>query len=194
MTDASAINRTFPLPSLFPSKRQLAERRFKVACFAHDDSTPSMVVTYHRDYGWRAHCFGCGWDGSTIDVVMALDRCTFGEAMDKLRGGREIQRPMERQVKVKVVVLVCDACGLSRVEGMDRTWERYGKAYASTAACEAKANAERYGWTVARGVAVCPGCLGEPVIRRRVTPEWMTELAVLMYDIETETLTQNERE
>lgn len=42
-------------------------------CFAHDDNTTSMSVYRNDDGKWVANCFGCGFNGSVIDVYCYLN-------------------------------------------------------------------------------------------------------------------------
>lgn len=152
MTDLRAIAHSFPLPSLFPAAQRIGDQRYRVACLSHEEKTPSMIVTYHREHGWRAHCFGCSWDGDAIDVVMALESCTFKEALVKLGAGESIQPPSSLHKRPRMV-LVCDMC-MAHVEAEEGRYER-GGGYVVPAWLEAKARAERMGWRVTSHAAVC---------------------------------------
>ena len=46
-------------------------------CVFHEERTSSMKL-YPDNH---VHCFGCQKNGDTIDVVQALNHCTFNEAI-----------------------------------------------------------------------------------------------------------------
>lgn len=50
-------------------------------CPLHTDHTPSMKI-YKKDNRW--HCFSCGKNGDTIDLVMALRSITLPEAIKQI--------------------------------------------------------------------------------------------------------------
>jgi DNA primase len=49
----------------------------------HDDKSPSFHVT-PNDAGGVAHCFGCDWAGNAIQLIQALDDCSFIDAVAQL--------------------------------------------------------------------------------------------------------------
>lgn len=51
-------------------------RHGKARCPFHEDRTPSFSVK-----NGRGKCFGCGWNGSTIDFVMEKEKSSFIEAV-----------------------------------------------------------------------------------------------------------------
>lgn len=57
------------------------DRHGKTLCPFHKEKTPSLK-TYADDH--KFHCFGCGADGSVIDLVQMLFNLTFGQALVKL--------------------------------------------------------------------------------------------------------------
>jgi len=52
-------------------------------CFWHDEKTGSLKYYQEKN---RVHCFGCGKNGDAIDVLMAMKKCTFTEAVEFLLG------------------------------------------------------------------------------------------------------------
>lgn len=65
--------REYPITSLVKSVRGMA------VCPFHTDKTPSMD-TRKNFY----HCYGCGAQGDTIDLVMKLEGLTFKQAVARL--------------------------------------------------------------------------------------------------------------
>lgn len=56
-------------------------------CVFHDDHEPSMKVNGPSSrLPNTVKCFSCGRFGSVIDVVMAINDCSFGRAVDIIRG------------------------------------------------------------------------------------------------------------
>jgi len=52
-------------------------------CPIHNENTPSFTVTPAKNV---FYCFGCGVNGSVIDLVMELDGVSVGQAMESLSG------------------------------------------------------------------------------------------------------------
>lgn len=52
-------------------------------CPFHQEKTPSFNVTQKKQF---YHCFGCGESGDVIAFLMAYERLTFQEAIEKLAG------------------------------------------------------------------------------------------------------------
>lgn len=52
-------------------------------CINHAEKTASMK--YYKSNN-KVKCFGCGFAGDTIDVVMKMNNCTVGEAIKKING------------------------------------------------------------------------------------------------------------
>ena len=65
-------------------RRDGANGRWKCRCPFHDERTPSFTIYEKED---RCHCFGCGFDGTVIDVHMRDRGIDVGEAMRDLGGG-----------------------------------------------------------------------------------------------------------
>lgn len=84
------IKSKFPLKDEF-DRRQIPLRRagkdFVALCPFHEEKNASFHIHPDTD---RYHCFGCGADGTIIDLVMGLDGLTLPAALEKLGG------PMER--------------------------------------------------------------------------------------------------
>lgn len=82
------IKERFPLKDEL-DRRQISLRRegkdFVALCPMHLEESPSFHV--HPDTN-RYHCFGCGADGTIIDLVMGLDGLTLPQALEKLGGPR----------------------------------------------------------------------------------------------------------
>lgn len=85
----------------------LTPRNGKVCCPFHADKTPSMKV-----YSKKAHCFGCGWHGDSLDIYAKANKLTLQEAIRLLRhqagdageGWREkaLEAKRRRQVEAKI--------------------------------------------------------------------------------------------
>jgi len=73
------INRakSVPIMSLINSE----VRMNKINCIVHDDSSASLHIYSDTNRWW---CFGCQSGGSTIDFIMALNKCTLKEAVKYL--------------------------------------------------------------------------------------------------------------
>jgi len=56
-------------------------------CPFHDDSSPSLVLYVDNN---TFHCFACGANGDTIDLVMKLGNCSFIKAL-AIINGRDIK-------------------------------------------------------------------------------------------------------
>jgi len=56
-------------------------KRLKTLCINHNENTPSMYIFEDKNI---AHCFGCGFHGSVIDVYMKLNSCSFVDACKSL--------------------------------------------------------------------------------------------------------------
>lgn len=64
------------MPDGHPDKKQYL-------CPFHNEKTPSFFI-YKKDDIEYAKCFGCGFQGSVIDVYMKLNDCDFVTACKKL--------------------------------------------------------------------------------------------------------------
>src|SRR4051794_17981787 len=62
----------------------------KGCCPFHDDSTPSFYV---NDEKGVFYCFGCNATGDAITFLRAMERLSFGGALDKLEHGYVPSRP-----------------------------------------------------------------------------------------------------
>lgn len=49
-----------------------------VKCIYHDEKTPSM---YYNSKTNKIHCFSCGKNADTIDVIMEVQHLSFGDAV-----------------------------------------------------------------------------------------------------------------
>ena len=102
-----------PVPILHAAGVKListGKDRYRCACPVHRGSHPSMAVTLHRGR-WQLTCFACGFNGGTVDLVVALRSCTVGEAFKILEG-----QPVEEHAPVEmypeeVLAIACDAPG-----------------------------------------------------------------------------------
>jgi len=83
----------------YPIEAELAKRGIQLKrkgneltclCPFHTESTPSFTVTPSKSL---FYCFGCGVNGSVIDLVMKLDRLSSAKAMAKLTGENPPQPP-----------------------------------------------------------------------------------------------------
>lgn len=81
MTDIKELRKTVDLVEVIEANTgQRAARGNKFRCLFHDDHTPSMVIYPDGKF----HCFGCGADGDTFDILMKLWNCDLREAIDRV--------------------------------------------------------------------------------------------------------------
>jgi hypothetical protein len=66
----------------FPIESLIEFAGGKAFCFVHEDKTPSLV---HYKAKNRAHCFGCGADMNSIDVLIKRDKMGFKDAVKALQ-------------------------------------------------------------------------------------------------------------
>lgn len=75
ITQQEILNaRNHPITNLIEAKRMMA------VCPFHNEKTPSMYLK-NNFY----HCFGCGANGDTIDLVMKTKNMSFKEAVNHLQ-------------------------------------------------------------------------------------------------------------
>jgi hypothetical protein len=60
-----------------------AYRQCKVRCPVHDESRPSCSVDPVRGL---INCFGCGWQGDVIKLVMEIEGLVFRDAVEFAKG------------------------------------------------------------------------------------------------------------
>lgn len=65
------------ISDLYVGKLKSARGRFYGRCPFHEDRSPSFVIYPNN----TAHCFGCNWNGDSIDFIMSRDMITFQEAI-----------------------------------------------------------------------------------------------------------------
>ncbi len=64
-------------------------RDFVLLCPFHQEKTPSLVVSPHKNL---FHCFGCGESGSVIDWAMKTQSLTVGRAINYLKSLSGVER------------------------------------------------------------------------------------------------------
>lgn len=73
--------RTYPIEDLVDTNVRVVGGRKTTHCPIHEEKTPSFVI--FDDNHW--HCFGCQAHGNNaIDFIMATEKVTFKEAVEKL--------------------------------------------------------------------------------------------------------------
>lgn len=70
-------------------------REYVCPCPFHGERTASFCVVTEKEF---CHCFGCGWHGTAIDLVMQLDRVDFLTACESLGAKREVT-PADRPAR-----------------------------------------------------------------------------------------------
>ena len=75
--DMIAAAREYPISQLIEF-----DRTGFAACFAHKEKTGSLKHYLSTN---RCHCFGCGWSGGPIDVLMKRDGLAFLDAVRQLQ-------------------------------------------------------------------------------------------------------------
>lgn len=71
-------------------------------CPLHGENTPSLMMDDHG----RLHCFGCGWNGDSLDFVAATNAWTLGETIKRVAddlGVKKAQTDEERRTLRKLV-------------------------------------------------------------------------------------------
>jgi hypothetical protein len=93
----------------------VGERRYRGACPFHEGANVgAFAVSYHRKHGWGYHCFNCGVRGDAIDALVALERLTFRQAVERL-GALDLEPVDIWSAPKKAYELVCDRCRDERV-------------------------------------------------------------------------------
>jgi hypothetical protein len=137
------------------------EDRYRCACPVHNGGSGSMAVS-KANGRWQITCFACGFSGGTPDLVMALRRCTLGEAF-RFLSGQPVDDvcpvPLHRE---RVLTLACDAAGCGRtLDVKGATYKTAGAAgYTWTTTAEDEA-VYGHGWEIGAHAefALCVECV-----------------------------------
>ena len=103
----TSVRMSNPMPAFCTARGielKRAGTRLKGFCPFHTEKTPSFYV--FPDGG--SHCFGCGWDGTVIDLCAKLDGLSLIEAAMKLGGksnsatfiAKPVARLPKRQIRI----------------------------------------------------------------------------------------------
>lgn len=74
--------RNYPIKDILESRGYRVRNNF-CNCPFHDDKNPSFYIK-RRNGEEFAYCFGCGWKGNSIDLLMALEGKSFKDAVIQL--------------------------------------------------------------------------------------------------------------
>lgn len=68
--------RSIPINTIYPFKTKGS----LISCPLHDDKTPSMKINKNN----TVKCFSCGFYGDVIKFFMAINKCSFRDAVQRL--------------------------------------------------------------------------------------------------------------
>lgn len=127
--EAADVKARVHMPHLLPTDRKLVTTgrdSYRAQCPIHGGEKLSFGMKRLPDGDWIFNCWACGEKGDVFALVMALERCSFREAMDRLAkdvapllGGPPPKR------RKPALLLVCDTrgCGNTReLEEADRLY------------------------------------------------------------------------
>jgi len=118
---------------------------------AHEDRTPSFHVT-PNEAGGLGHCFGCEWAGNAIQLVQALEDCSFLDAVASLArlGGVafDAERYRPPPARRAAAGADCPLDPLARGAALDEQVVGFAQAALQRRSCPARAYlAERGCWS-----------------------------------------------
>ena len=147
--EAAEVAARVHMPDLMPGDRKVVKvgrSAYRAQCPIHGGDNLSFGMK-DDGRGWWFNCWACGEKGGVFALVMALERCTFKEALERLAkdvapllGG-----PAPKRHK-PALLLACDTrgCGETReIEAADRPY--VGRTIA-------------IGWELRAGRWECPRC------------------------------------
>ena len=82
MIDAEELNRIANIRTVLAHYGIEPNRAGFICCVAHNDSRPSMKV-YERTNS--VHCFACGADFNSINLIMHMEKCGFHRAVEIIK-------------------------------------------------------------------------------------------------------------
>lgn len=126
--EAADVKARVHMPDLLPADRKavkVGRDAFRAQCPIHGGEMLSFGMK-NDGRGWWFNCWACGEKGDVFTLVMALERCSFREACDRLArdvapllGGPAPKR------KPPALLLICEGrgCGATReLEEADRPY------------------------------------------------------------------------
>lgn len=90
---------------------------FEALCPFHSERTPSFTINDAKGFG---HCFGCGWHGDVLAFVMALLKCEFREAYQRVANADLPIVPPQAREKARAVDRLVD---LGKEDEARRQWK-----------------------------------------------------------------------
>lgn len=79
-----AAAKAFPIEEMFDlQKSRVSSSRIQCCCPLHQEKTPSFMI-YKKNNTF--YCFGCHKGGDAIALFMALNQCSFVDAVKKMGG------------------------------------------------------------------------------------------------------------
>ena len=70
----------------------------------HRDHSPSFTIFKQADESWNWKCFGCGKSGNIFQLIIAIEGCSFQDAVEKVAkmAGEQTSWEQEEQRVTKV--------------------------------------------------------------------------------------------
>jgi hypothetical protein len=127
--EAADVKARVHLPSLMPSDRKVVKTgrdAYRAQCPIHGGEHLSFGMKLTTEGTWIFNCWACGEKGDVFSFVMALDRCSFKEALAKLSADvAPLMSGPPPKRKPPALLLACDGagCGATReLEEADRPY------------------------------------------------------------------------
>jgi KaiC/GvpD/RAD55 family RecA-like ATPase len=124
-------------------KRQGKEIIGKCPLPGHKDDSPSFTLT-EKNGALLFHCFGCAVGGDVIKFVQVMNNCSFGEAVDKIRGTSSTWK--EGSQKVKQV--------FSKLETVAKQYDTFSLSDYAIAEQNLSTSQEARQWLKSRGITL----------------------------------------
>lgn len=123
MRDLNRIKQ-IPIPAYLEQRGIRVPARGNICAFWRDDHNPSVSID-RAGNRWYDH--GTGLSGSIVDLVMAIERCSFTEALDILDDGSfsSVVLPQRQPVNREPAIIIEDILDLSHPALLSYLHSRY---------------------------------------------------------------------
>jgi len=81
-TSSFELAKARPISDFYEGKLRRMNKLLVGKCPFHADNSPSFVIYTDKN---KAHCFGCGWQGDSIDFIQKLKNLSFKAAIHLLK-------------------------------------------------------------------------------------------------------------